>query len=150
MPVARPALLALPLAVAAALAPAPARASAPEGAPFEMEPLQLVLLVRPASRPELADAEAKALQARHLEYLGKMAESGKMVVAGPFERQSDETLRGACIYRVATLEEARALAEGDPAVRAGRLRVEVMTWWVGKGYVAFPKAPPVAAAPAAR
>ena len=38
--------------------------------------------------------------------------------------------------------EYRALAEQDPAVKAGRLRVEVVTWWVEKGYMTFPKAPP--------
>ena len=67
-----------------------------------------------------------------------------MVLAGPFGNQKDPAYRGACVYRVATPEEARALAEQDPAVQAGRLRVEVLTWSVGKGYVAFPKAPPVA------
>ena len=38
--------------------------------------------------------------------------------------------------------EARALAEEDPTVKAGQLRLEAVTWWVGKGYMSFPKAPP--------
>jgi hypothetical protein len=33
-----------------------------------------------------------------------------------------------------------ALAEQDPVVKAGQLRVEAMTWWFGKGYMTFPKA----------
>jgi hypothetical protein len=33
----------------------------------------------------------------------------------------------------------------DPAVKAGRLKVEVVTWYVGKGYMTFPKAPAPAA-----
>jgi len=72
-----------------------------------------------------------------------MGESGKMVIAGPFSNQADPAFRGACIYRVATPEEARSLAEQDPIVKAGQLRVEVMTWWVGKGYMTFPRAPVV-------
>ena len=100
-----------------------------------------MLLVRPADRKEIPEAEAEAIQKQHLAHLTKMGESGKMVVAGPFGDQRDASLRGACLYRVATAEEARALAEADPAVKAGRLRVEVVTWYVGKGYLAFPKAP---------
>jgi len=63
-----------------------------------------------------------------------------MVVAGPFDEQEDEGKRGLCLYRVASAAEARALAEQDPAVKAGRLKVEVMAWWVEKGAVSF-KAP---------
>jgi uncharacterized protein YciI len=70
-----------------------------------------------------------------------MGQSGKMLIAGPLGDQPDPALRGVCLYRVGSVDEARALAEQDPAVRAGRLRVEAMTWWVGKGYLAFPKAP---------
>ncbi len=120
--------------------PEPAAPAAVPPARFEFETFQLVLLVRPADRKEIPRAEAEAIQAQHLAHLTRMAESGKMMVAGPFGDQSDPSLRGACLYRVATAEEARALAEADPAVKAGRLRVEVVTWYVGKGYLAFPKA----------
>ena len=114
--------------------------------PFEMESYQLVLLKRgPAWTPERTP-ETAALQEKHLAHLGRMSEEGVMLLAGPFGDQADESLRGACIYRVASVDEARRLASEDPAVKAGRLQVEVVTWWVGKGYVAFPKAP---AAPAA-
>jgi uncharacterized protein YciI len=141
------------IALAALIALAPVQASAdPAGPPavvapvkFEFEQFQLVLLVRPADRKEIPEAEAEAIQKQHLAHLTKMGESGKMVVAGPFGDQRDASLRGACLYRVATPEEARALAEADPAVKAGRLRVEVVTWYVGKGSMSFPKAPAPAA-----
>jgi uncharacterized protein YciI len=41
--------------------------------------------------------------------------------------------RGICIYDVKSLERAKALAEADPAVKAGRLRVEVHPWMSQKG-----------------
>jgi uncharacterized protein YciI len=126
---------------------APATPAATAPAKFEFEQFQLVLLLRPADRKELPEAEAEAIQKAHLAHLTKMGESGKMVVAGPFGDQRDASLRGACLYRVASAEEARALAEADPAVRAGRFRVEVVTWHVGKGYMTFPKAPAPAARP---
>jgi uncharacterized protein len=137
--------LALAFAVAATHSSGVAAAAdppgAPEGAPSEMESYQLVLLVRAPTWKKLAEDEAKALQAAHIAHLVKMGEAGKAVVCGPFDEQQDPTLRGACIYAVKSVEEARDLAAQDPIVKAGQLRVEVMRWWVGKGYMTFPKRP---------
>jgi uncharacterized protein YciI len=131
-----------PILVVLALAVAfPFRAAAGDPPPFEMESYQLVLLMRAPTWKKLPPADADAIQAKHLAHLTAMGESGKMVIAGPFANQADPAYRGACLYRVATPDDARALAEQDPAVQAGQLRAEVMTWWVGKGYMAFPKAP---------
>jgi len=126
------------LAAGAARAGAPAGEAKPD---LEMESFQLVLLVRAPTWKKLPDDAAQALQAKHIAHLTAMGESGKMVVAGPFGNQRDPAFRGGCIYRVATPEEARELAERDPAIQAGQLRAEVMTWWVGKGIMTFPRAP---------
>jgi len=40
-----------------------------------------------------------------------------------------------------TAHEAVRLAEGDPMVRAGRLRVEVMQFWAKPGSIAVPGSP---------
>ena len=56
--------------------------------------------------------------------------------AGPFSDQPDDTLRGLCFYAT-SVEQARELAASDPSVRAGRMAVEVMTWWTKKGSVTF-------------
>ena len=129
------ALLAVALAAASPLPPALAA-----DAPFEMETVQLVLLLRAPTWKKLPAEESAALQKQHLAHLTAMGESGKMVVAGPFSDQANPAYRGACIYRVGSIAEARALAEQDPIVKAGQLRVEVMTWWYGKGYMTFPRA----------
>jgi uncharacterized protein YciI len=135
--------LALSLALLASLA-LPAAAQQPAAAaeaPPNMEAYQLVLLKRgPRWSPERTPETAK-IQEQHIAHLTRLGEQGKIVLAGPFSDPSDPALRGACLYRVATVAEARALAEADPAVKAGRLAVDVVTWWVEKGYVAFPKAP---------
>ncbi len=107
---------------------------------MEFESYQLVMLRRPANAPNLPDAELERLQGLHLAHLRKMAEAGKILVAGPFDNQPDPSLRGMCLYKVGSLDEARQLAEQDPAVKAGRLKVEVMTWWTEKGALAFPLA----------
>lgn len=127
----------LAVAIAAASPPLPALAA---DEPFEMETVQLVLLLRAPTWKKLPAEESAALQKQHLAHLTAMGAAGKMVVAGPFSDQADPAYRGACIYRVGSVAEARALAEQDPIVKAGQLRVEAMTWWYGKGYMTFPKA----------
>jgi len=144
--------LLLAVAPASAVAAEPSAAGAPPSAAtprpaFELETFQLVLLMRAPTWRKLPDAEAEALQAEHMAHLTRMGEAGKAVVCGPFGNQRDVAYRGACIYRVATPDEARALAEQDPTIRAGQLRAEVITWAVGKGYMTFPKAPPPAEPP---
>lgn len=109
--------------------------------PPNMESYQLVLLRRgPSWTPEVTP-EVMEIQKQHIAHLQAHGEAGHIVIAGPFGDQEDATLRGMCLYRVASLDEARRLASEDPAVKAGRLKVEVMTWWVEKGYMTFPKAP---------
>jgi len=120
-----------------------ARAHAEE-APPNMEKYYVVFLRRPPNAPQLDEAAKQALQKQHLAHLRAMYEAGKLVVAGPFDEQKDETMRGMCLYRVASSEEARRLAEGDPAVKAGRLAVDVLAWWVEKGAVSFRPPPPPA------
>ena len=50
-------------------------------------------------------------------------------------------MRGLVFFRVGSLAEARSLAEADPAVRAGRLAVDVMTWLCPAGTMARPGTP---------
>jgi uncharacterized protein len=124
----------------------PAQATPKNKAPavpqVEFEKHYLVILRRgPSWTPEVTP-EVERIQAAHLAHLGRMAESGKMVIAGPFGEQQDPTFRGMCLYKTETLEEARKLAEEDPAVKAGRLKVEAMAWFTEKGYMTFPKAKP--------
>jgi uncharacterized protein len=112
---------------------------ADEPAP-NMEKYYLVLLKRAPNAPKMEEPALEMLQKQHLGHLQAMYEAGKMLIAGPFDEQQDQTMRGMCLYRVASLEEARRLAEQDPMVKAGRLQVDVLAWWVKKGYLSF-KAP---------
>ncbi len=55
-----------------------------------------------------------------------------MVLSGPFADQPDESWRGFSLY-VTSVEETRKLVAQDPSVQAGRLGVDVFTWWTQKG-----------------
>ena len=59
---------------------------------------------------------------------------------GPLVDQDDERLRGISIM-MCDPETARRLSNEDPAVRAGRLAVEVMTCMVPAGNVRFENVP---------
>ncbi len=53
----------------------------------------------------------------HFSSMAALAESGKLVMAGPFIEGGDK--RGLYIYNVSTIEAAKALVMQDPAVAAG-------------------------------
>ena len=90
----------------------------------------VVFLRRPVEAPDLPDARLEELQRQHLAHLDSMKAAGDLLVAGPCTDQGDESLRGICIFRSDLgLDEVRRLAGDDPSVRAGRLAVEVFTWW---------------------
>jgi uncharacterized protein len=52
--------------------------------------------------------------------------------------EPDPVLRGLAFYRTGSLEQARQLAEADPAVLAGRLTIEIMTWYCPPGTMSHP------------
>jgi uncharacterized protein YciI len=81
---------------------------------------------RPVRTPE-----TDSLQVNHLAHITRTAESGKLVIAGPVG--GSETIRGILVYKTESIEEARAFAEADPAVQAGRLAVQLFAWHVPKG-----------------
>ena len=102
---------------------------------MELDGYSFVLLKRGPRAHEFSDEELEQLQAQHLGHLDAMREQGHLLLAGPFSDQEDESLRGFCLYRT-SVEETRRLAESDPSVRAGRMAVDVMGWWTGRGALA--------------
>ena len=96
----------------------------------------LVLLVLRPDAPELTDEERAELQDRHLAFRADLRERGYLVGGGPLVDQDDERLRGISIMSCDP-ETARRVSSEDPAVQAGRLAVEVMTWLVPAGNVRF-------------
>lgn len=71
--------------------------------------------------------QAAILQKAHLDNITRMANEGKLVVAGPF--LDDGEIRGIYIFNVETIQEAEALTKTDPAIQAGRLIMELHPWY---------------------
>jgi hypothetical protein len=100
---------------------------------MELEAYELVLLWRPADAPDYDEDTLDRLQAEHIAYLSGLRERGLVVANGPVLGQPDPALRGLTFFRTGSPAQTRRLAEDDPLVHAGRLRVDVMTFWCQPG-----------------
>jgi len=98
--------------------------------PSEGETYFLVLLEHGPNRSQ-NDEEVSEIQRAHLENLRSLSEEGSLMIAGPFADRSG----GVLVMKADSAEQARRIAEQDPAVQAGRLIVRVRPWWVPAGAV---------------
>lgn len=107
-------------------------AAKPSETNYEMTTYHVAFLKRgPAWTPQVTE-ETKRIQAGHMENIKRMADSGKLILAGPFGDNGD--LRGMFVFHSsASLEELKKMAEQDPAVKAGRLVLEWHPWYSAKG-----------------
>lgn len=113
-------------------------AARPHGVPEVFDVRTVVYLRSGTNPPELDEEASLALHRAHLAYLHSMWEQGLVAVNGPLLDKSDDTIRGMSVWTVPP-EEARRWAEQDPAVVAGRFRVDTARWAVSAGRVAFPE-----------
>jgi uncharacterized protein YciI len=72
-------------------------------------------------------ATAAQLQRAHLDNIFRLADEGKLILAGPFLDKGE--IRGIYVFDVKTVEEAAALTATDPAIQAGRLVMELHPWY---------------------
>jgi uncharacterized protein YciI len=107
----------------------------------DLESFELVVLRRPPDATEYDEETLDRIQSEHLAYLASLREAGLIVTNGPVLDHPDESVRGLTFFRAGSMDEARRLAEEDPAVRAGRLVVDVMTWWCPAGTMTRPGRP---------
>ena len=99
--------------------------------PLRLVTYYLAFLLRGATWTPEQTPELARLQEAHLANIRRLAEAGKLAVAGPFS--DGGPLRGVLVFKTETVEEAKALADTDPAVRAGRLALEIHPWLVPAG-----------------
>lgn len=70
---------------------------------------------------------AATIQKGHMDHISAMADAGKLALAGPFIENN--LYRGIFILDAATMEEAEALVQDDPAIRSGRLKAIILPWY---------------------
>lgn len=87
----------------------------------------VMALLKSGPNRDQDSATRSALQRAHLDNIKRLAEEGKLVMAGPF--LDDSEIRGIYIFAVSTIEEAEELTLTDPAVKAGSLIMELHPWY---------------------
>jgi uncharacterized protein YciI len=103
--------------------------------PLKMEMVYLGFLKKGPNRKEgdSKTPEVQELQKAHLANINRLAETKKLIVAGPFGDDGD--LRGIFVFRVGSLKEAQELAATDPMIKIDRLRLELHPWNVPEGVI---------------
>lgn len=93
---------------------------------YGMTSYVMAFLKRGPNRPT-DSLQASELQKAHMANINRMAEAGKLVLAGPFLDEGE--IRGIYLFNVSTIEEARSLTESDPAIQYGSLIMELKPWY---------------------
>lgn len=99
--------------------------------PIKMTTAYLGFLSRGAKWTPEKTPQTEELQKAHMANINKLADTKKLVVAGPFG--DNGKLRGIFVFKVGSLDEAKQLAATDPSVQAGRLTIDMYTWLVPEG-----------------
>lgn len=98
---------------------------------FDLDQYQFAFLKRGPNWTPGSTPETQKIQEGHMANINKMAQLGKLMAAGPMGGSGD--IRGIFVFKVASMAEAKALAAEDPAIKAGRLALEWLTWMAPKG-----------------
>ena len=103
-----------------------------------MKTYVMVILKTGPNDATIKGKEREDLFKGHMANIGRLADEGKLAVAGPFGK-NDRTYRGLYIFNVTTVEEAQKIAETDPAVKAGIFVAEMTPWFGSASLMATPE-----------
>lgn len=95
---------------------------------YGMKPYVMVMLT-PGSTKIEDKAKMSELMKGHLANIHKLADEGKITVAGPFLEENKENYKGMFIFNTKSKEEAEAWVKTDPAVKAGDFNYEIFSWY---------------------
>lgn len=95
---------------------------------YGMKAYTLVMLITGSAKIE-DKAKMSELMKGHMANIGKLADEGKIIVAGPFLEKNKETYRGMFIFNTKSKEEAEQWVKTDPAVLAGVFNYEIFPWY---------------------
>ncbi|GAA0878770.1 hypothetical protein GCM10009119_17380 [Algoriphagus jejuensis] len=94
---------------------------------YGMKKYVMAFLLRGDRVSEYTTEQRQEIQGAHMANIGRMAEEGSLVLAGPFF--GNEDLRGIYVFDVQSLDEAKTLTETDPAIKAGVLKMDLKEWY---------------------
>jgi uncharacterized protein len=100
------------------------------GGPLKLDTYYLGFLRKGSNWTPGDTPESQKVQEGHMANINRLAALGKLVIAGPV---GEDDLRGIFVFKTATPEEAKALADTDPAIKAGQLIMDLHQWMVPAG-----------------
>ena len=95
----------------------------------------LVLLTQ-GPRMDIPKAERDSLFRGHMANIGRMADAGQLVLAGPFV--DNPSYAGLYIFTTPTIAATRPLLQSDPAIAGGALAVELYEWYGSAALMELP------------
>ncbi|HLP00266.1 MAG TPA: YciI family protein [Fimbriimonas sp.] len=98
---------------------------------LDIEPVWFGLLETPPNAPKYSKEKSAEIQAGHMANLTKMWNAGVLAIAGPFG--NGDHRRGVVIFWSKDEKQIRKAVAEDAAVKAGRLKLNLMQWYTGKG-----------------
>jgi uncharacterized protein len=87
----------------------------------------VIVFLKPGPAKITDSVKRKELFEGHMKNIERLANEGKLAIAGPFLDKGPYS--GIFIFSVATVEEAKALVDTDPAVKAGVFEMEAHPWY---------------------
>lgn len=90
--------------------------------------MYVLVMLKTGTNKTTEKALADSLFKGHLQNIQRLADANKLVVAGPL-RKNDKEYRGIFILNVKSIEDANALLETDPAIKAKLLDAELYEWY---------------------
>ena len=104
-----------------------ARSSAQPKEEHKLVQFQMAILKKGPAWDSTKAEDRNLILQQHLKNVLALLDSGKAIIAGPFDDSSD--VAGLFIFRTASADDAKAWVDADPLVKAGLMVAEMHPWW---------------------
>ncbi len=94
---------------------------------------QYVMVILTTGKADIKEKAVKdSLFAGHMKNINRLADEGRLVLAGPFGK-NDINYRGVFIFNTTSVDETRTMVDTDPAVKAGVFDAVYIPWYCSAG-----------------
>ena len=90
--------------------------------------MYVMVILKTGTYNPTSKIEHDSLFRGHMNNIKRLVSEGKMVIAGPFDK-NDKSYRGIFIMNVPTIAEAKKLIETDPTINSRVFDVELFEWY---------------------
>lgn len=101
--------------------------------------MYVLVILKTGSNTTATKAETDSAFAGHMQNMGNLVKTNKLIVAGPLGK-NDKTYRGIFILNTKSIEEAKEILATDPAYKAKLLDAEIMNWYGSAALAEYLKA----------